>query len=166
MIIYDFRRFRCRSHSPHVQRRLGRHRTGAVRSQKAACSRPTVQEVGTTMRPVRHMFTLTSLVSSLSTIQLSSLVEARQEKDRLHHHLKGISTMDTERVFTELQTVLTRKQGGGSGVDWRSITPIVMERYAERLDYLQFLLSPNAGFTDAAEQAANVRAQVLTMLVP
>jgi hypothetical protein len=41
-----------------------------------------------------------------------------------------------------------------------------MERYAERLDYLQFLLSPNAKFTDATEQAANVRIQVLTMLVP
>ena len=69
-------------------------------------------------------------------------------------------------MLSDLRTVLTRKQGGGSGVDWRSITPIVMERYAERLDYLQFLLSPNAGFTDVAEQAANVRGQVLTMLVP
>ena len=55
--------------TPHVQCHLVHHRTGAVRSQKAACSRPTVQEVGTTMRPVRHVFTLTSPVSSLSTIQ-------------------------------------------------------------------------------------------------
>ncbi|KAI0246600.1 hypothetical protein BJV78DRAFT_1356043 [Lactifluus subvellereus] len=56
---------------------------------------------------------------------LSSLVEARQGKDRLHHRLKGISTTDKERALSELRTV--RK---------------------------------------AAEQAANARVQVLTMLVP
>ncbi|KAI0246598.1 hypothetical protein BJV78DRAFT_125115 [Lactifluus subvellereus] len=97
---------------------------------------------------------------------LSSLVEARLGKDKMHHRLKGISTTDKERVISELRTVLTRKQGGGSGVDWRSITRAVTERYAERLDYLQFLLSPNARFANAAEQAANARVQVLTMLVP
>jgi hypothetical protein len=97
---------------------------------------------------------------------LSSLVEARQGKDRLHHRLKGISTTDAERVLAELKTVLTRKQGGQSGVDWGSIMRVVTDRYAERLDYLHFLLSPEAGFADAAEQAARARAQLLVMLTP
>jgi hypothetical protein len=72
---------------------------------------------------------------------LSSLVEARQGKDRLHHRLEGISAADTARVHAELQSVLTRKQGSnGRGVDWRSIARIVVERYADRLEYLRFLL--------------------------
>ena len=100
---------------------------------------------------------------------LSSLVEARQGKDRLHHRLEGISAADTARVHAELRSVLTRKQGSngsGSGVDWGSITRVVVERYADRLEYLRFLLSPNATFTDAAEQAFTARAHLLVMLGP
>jgi hypothetical protein len=97
---------------------------------------------------------------------LSSLVEARQEKDRMHYRIEGISSADTERILLELRSVLTRKQSGGSGVDWGSIARVVMERYAERLEYLRFLLSPNATFTDAAEQAATARGHLLVMLAP
>ena len=98
---------------------------------------------------------------------LSSLVEPRQGKDRVHYRLKGISPADTESVHAELRSVLTRRQGTGSGVDWGSIARVVTERYADRLEYLRFLLSPNATsiFADAAEQAAAVRAQLLLMLV-
>ena len=99
---------------------------------------------------------------------LSSLVDARQGKDRMHHRIEKISSADAARVHAELQSVLTRKQGSGSSVDWRSIARIVVERYADRLEYLRFLLSSNASvtFTDAAEQAFAARAQLLVMLGP
>jgi hypothetical protein len=100
---------------------------------------------------------------------LSSLVEARVGKDRLHHNLEGISSADSERVHAELRSVLTQKQRSRNGVDWASIARIVTERYADRLENLRFLLSPNASatyFTDAAEQVAAVRGQLLVMLVP
>jgi hypothetical protein len=98
---------------------------------------------------------------------LTSLVEARYGKDRLHLSLEGISTLDSERVRAELQTVLTREKDRGSGVDWGSITRIVMERYAGRLEYLRFLLSPNTTtFQDALERAGVARAQLLVMLAP
>ena len=99
---------------------------------------------------------------------LSSLVEARQGKDRMHHNLQNISASDAARVLAELRSVLTRKQGSGSSVDWKSTTRVVVERYADRLEYLRFLLSPNATvmFTDAAAQAFAVRAQLLVMLGP
>ncbi|KAH9028931.1 hypothetical protein EDB84DRAFT_256023 [Lactarius hengduanensis] len=74
---------------------------------------------------------------------LSSLVEARHGKDRLHLRLEGISALDTEQVRDELRTVLTRERDGGSGIDWGSIVRVVTERYAGRLEYLRFLLSPN-----------------------
>jgi hypothetical protein len=98
---------------------------------------------------------------------LTSLVEARYGKDRLHLRLEGISTLDSERVRAELQTVLTRKKDRGSGVDWGSITRIVMERYAGRLEYLRFLLSPNTTtFGNALERASVSHAQLLVMLAP
>jgi hypothetical protein len=53
-----------------------------------------------------------------------------------------------------------------SGVDWGSIARIVVERYADHLDNLRFLLSPNTTFTDAPEQAFTVRAQLFVMLRP
>jgi hypothetical protein len=85
--------------------------------------------------------------------------------------LEGISSADSERVHAELRSVLTRKRRSQSrsGVDWASIARIVTERYADRLENLRFLLSPNASatiFTDAAAQVAAVRGQLLLMLVP
>ncbi len=98
---------------------------------------------------------------------LSSLVEARYGKDRLHLRLEGISALDSDRVRAELETVLTREQDVGSGIDWGSIVRVVTERYADRLEYLRFLLSPNTTtFTDALERAAVTRAQLLVMLTP
>ncbi|KAI9435516.1 hypothetical protein H4582DRAFT_2112310 [Lactarius indigo] len=99
-------------------------------------------------------------------LSLSSLVKSRHGKDRLHLRLEGISALDSERVCAELQTVLTREPGGGSGIDWGSITRIVTERYAGRLEYLRFLLSPNTTFADALEQAAVAHEQLFVMLAP
>ncbi|KAH9056824.1 hypothetical protein EDB87DRAFT_1812587 [Lactarius vividus] len=96
---------------------------------------------------------------------LSSLVESRHGKDRLHLRLDGISVSDSERVRAELQTVLTREPGGESGIDWGSIARIVTNRYAGRLRYLRFLLSPNTTtLADSLERAAVAREQLLVML--
>ncbi|KAI9435517.1 hypothetical protein H4582DRAFT_2059433 [Lactarius indigo] len=98
---------------------------------------------------------------------LSSLVESRHGKDRLHLRLDGISALDSERVRAELQTVLMREPpGGGSGTDWGSIARVVKERYAGRLEYLRFLLSPNTSTADALERAAIAREQLFVMLAP
>ncbi|KAH9027495.1 hypothetical protein EDB83DRAFT_1914604 [Lactarius deliciosus] len=97
---------------------------------------------------------------------LTSLVESRYGKDRLHLRLEGISVLDSERVRAELQTVLTREQDGRSGVDWGSIARVVTERYAGRLEYLRLLLSPNTTFADPLERATIARAQLLVMLAP
>ncbi|KAH9028929.1 hypothetical protein EDB84DRAFT_1439471 [Lactarius hengduanensis] len=98
---------------------------------------------------------------------LSSLVEARHGKDRLHLRLEGISALDTEQVRDELRTVLTRERDGGSGIDWGSIVRVVTERYAGRLEYLRFLLSPDTTtFADTLERAAVAREQLLVMLAP
>ncbi|KAH8977501.1 hypothetical protein EDB92DRAFT_2075767 [Lactarius akahatsu] len=97
---------------------------------------------------------------------LTSLIESRHGKDRLHLRLEGISVLDSERIRAELQTVLTREQDGRSGIDWGSIARVVTERYAGRLEYLRFLLSPNTTFADPPERATIARTQLLVMLAP
>ncbi|KAH9003829.1 hypothetical protein EDB86DRAFT_2826386 [Lactarius hatsudake] len=97
---------------------------------------------------------------------LTSLVESRYGKDRLHLRLEGISVLDSERVRAELQTVLGREQDGRSGIDWGSIARVVTERYAGRLEYLRFLLTPNTKSADALERVVIARAQLLVMLAP
>ena len=42
---------------------------------------------------------------------LTSLVEARHDKDRSRLRLEGMPVLDSERVRTELRTVLTRERG-------------------------------------------------------
>ncbi|KAF8262825.1 hypothetical protein EI94DRAFT_1742479 [Lactarius quietus] len=97
---------------------------------------------------------------------LSSLVEARYGKDRLHFRLEGISALDSERVRAELETVLTREPERVSGIDWGSIVRVITNRYAGRLEYLRSLLSPRTSIEGALEQASVARAQLLVMLAP
>ena len=98
---------------------------------------------------------------------LTSLIEARYGKDKLHLRLEGISAFDSERVRAELETVLTREQDGGSGIDWGSVVRVIMDRYADRLEYLHFLLSPHtSSASDALALAAAIRTQLLVMLAP
>ena len=97
---------------------------------------------------------------------LTSLVEARYGKDNLHLRLEGISALDSERVRAELETVLTREQDGRSGIDWGSIMRVITDRYADRLEYLRFLLSPNPSASNALERTVATREQLLVMLAP
>ncbi|KAH9027493.1 hypothetical protein EDB83DRAFT_2555220 [Lactarius deliciosus] len=97
---------------------------------------------------------------------LSSLVEARYGKDRLHLRLEGISALDTDQVRDELRTVFTRERDGGSGIDRGSIVRVVTERYAGRLEHLRFLLSSNTSSVDPLERATVAREQLFAMLAP
>ncbi|KAF8262598.1 hypothetical protein EI94DRAFT_1704649 [Lactarius quietus] len=97
---------------------------------------------------------------------LTSLFEARYGKDVLHHRLEGISELDSERVRAELEAVLTREKDGWSGIDWGNVVRVITDRYADRLEYLRFLLLPNTPASDVLERAAAIHAQLLVMLAP
>ncbi|KAI0060140.1 hypothetical protein BV25DRAFT_1918007 [Artomyces pyxidatus] len=105
-----------------------------------------------------------SSIVSFYNPSLTSLVEARRGLSRPSHRLANISKSDLVSVQQELTEVFGR-QVKGSGIDWRSITHVVIERYSERLELLQHLLHPST-YTNVTEQAAAVRIQILTMLAP
>ncbi|KAI0060146.1 hypothetical protein BV25DRAFT_1807890 [Artomyces pyxidatus] len=94
---------------------------------------------------------------------LTSLVAARRGVRRDFHRLTSISVNDTTQVRAELAEAFGRR-ARGSGVDWGSITRVIVERYAERLETLRYILEPEP--SNATQQAALVRVQLLTMLVP
>ena len=99
---------------------------------------------------------------------LPSLVDARQGKDRMHHRLE--KNFGSRRCACSYRAVVCANAQARQWEQRRlgKYRPVLVERYADRLEYLRFLLSSNATvtFTDAAEQAFTVRAQLLVMLGP
>ncbi|KZV72417.1 hypothetical protein PENSPDRAFT_604489 [Peniophora sp. CONT] len=100
---------------------------------------------------------------SLYDPALRSLVEARHGLPHIRHRIKGISGEDADTKMKELEEVLTRAPGTSSGVDWASITRVVIERYGQRLELLAHTLASTEH--DVTEKAKSTRAQLLTMLV-
>jgi len=95
---------------------------------------------------------------------LRSLVAARHGQPRTQHRLLNISTADANAKVAELEEVLQRSATRrSSGVDWASVTKIVIERYSTRLENFALTLASDA---DVVTKASAARAQVLTMLAP
>ena len=104
-----------------------------------------------------------SRVISFFDPALSSLTEARIGKSREEYRLDSISEVDSDRVREQLNEMFTRT-GQGSGIDWGSITQIVVDRYGERLELLQHILKNPESKRNVSEQVAEARSQ--TMLMP
>jgi hypothetical protein len=97
--------------------------------------------------------------------ELKSLLGLRRGVAQQRHQLAGISPADVEKKVDELRNVLMRDTRG-SGINWRSIANVVIERYAHRLQQLNYTLSPDTAFPSAKSRATSVREQLLIMLAP
>jgi len=106
-----------------------------------------------------------SRVVSFFDPALSSLVEARTGKAREEFRLDEISEVDTEYVLEQLTDIFTR-DGQGSGIDWGSITQVIVDRYGKRLELLRHVLQNPDSKRNVTEQVAETRSQVLIMLTP
>jgi hypothetical protein len=106
-----------------------------------------------------------SRVVSFFDPALSSLVEARTGKAREEFRLDEISEVDTECVMDQLTDIFTR-DGEGSGIDWGSITQVIVDRYGKRFELLRHILQNPDSKRNVTEQVAESRSQVLTMLTP
>ena len=106
-----------------------------------------------------------SRVVSFFDPALSSLVDARAGKSREDFRLDKISEVDTKYILDQLTDIFTR-DGQGSGIDWGSITQVIVDRYAGRLELLRHILRNPESKRNVTEQAAEARSQVLIMLSP
>ena len=96
---------------------------------------------------------------------LSSLVEARVGKSKEEFRLNEISEADSKHIMDQLAEIFTR-DGQGSGIDWGSITRVIVDRYGGRLELLQHILQNPESKRNVTEQIAEARSQVLIMLTP
>ena len=106
-----------------------------------------------------------SRVVSFFDPALSSLVEARVGKPREEFRLDKISEADSKYVRDQVTDVFTR-DGQGSGIDWGSITQVIVDRYSGRLELLRHILQNPESKRNVTEQVAEARSQVLIMLTP
>lgn len=104
---------------------------------------------------------LNRLISFYDTNLFPSLVFARFGQERWKHRLQGLNAVDSKTFQAKLQEVLTQSDDAGSGVDWSTLIHVVVDRYAERLEILHYLLNT----TSTAEHVKRVQGHIRSMVV-
>ncbi|GBE85924.1 hypothetical protein BKA93DRAFT_744072 [Sparassis latifolia] len=104
------------------------------------------------------------ILSFYDTELVPSLIAMREGKERWYHRLQGISHKDIIASTVRLEDLLRRKLGG-SGVDWETLLRVVVDRYADRLELVQYILNGTDPSTKL-ETAKKVQDQLRTMLTP
>lgn len=118
----------------------------------------------------RIQLDLSGLVSFYDTELVPSLVPVRFGKERWDHRLLNISTDDVVRVRARLAEVLSRPAGRSSSIHWPALIRVVIDRYSDRLELVQYLL--NSTNTDSHDPgsvidfAIKVQVQLRHMLMP
>lgn len=105
---------------------------------------------------------LNGLISFYDTDLFPSLAVARFGQERWKHRLQGLSVVDSKAFQTRIREVLEQIGHTGSGIDWSTLIRVVVDRYAERLEILQYLLNS----TSTIEQAKRVQKHLRSMVVP
>jgi len=115
----------------------------------------------------RIILDYTGLVSFYDTALVPSLVPRRAGLERWDHRVAGISPEDIESVKDRLARALERPSVKPSGIDWKTVLRVVVDRYANRLDVMKYLL--NVSLDDAPvllHHARMVQRQLRTVLTP
>ncbi|KAJ7171514.1 hypothetical protein C8R46DRAFT_895220, partial [Mycena filopes] len=113
---------------------------------------------------------LARMVSFYDPALAPSLVEARAGVERWEHRVRGISAADLSVIKARLREVLTTPLadahvGGGSGVDWQTLYHVIVDRYADRLELVGYLLNTTTP-ANSAERARIIQTQLRIMLTP
>ncbi|KAJ7608043.1 hypothetical protein DFH06DRAFT_1018177 [Mycena polygramma] len=114
----------------------------------------------------RAVLDLTRLVSFYDPSLAPSLVAHRSGKGRWDHRVQNISAADLAAVHERLKSLLDpRNTEVGSGVDWWTLFRVVVDRYADRLDLLDYLLNSTTHH-NAQTRARTVQRHLRVMLTP
>jgi hypothetical protein len=106
-------------------------------------------------------------VSFYDTALVPSLVSSRVGLERWDHRVASISPDDMERVKDRLAQELERSPVIASGIDWKTIMRLVVDRYASRLDVMRYLLNITLDDTHILlDHAEKVQRQLRTLLAP
>ncbi|KAK0203741.1 hypothetical protein DFS33DRAFT_1431675 [Desarmillaria ectypa] len=115
----------------------------------------------------RIQLDLTRMVSFYDTSLVPSLVPYRFNQERWFHHLEGISDDDISVVMDRLEQAVQTAHGGESGVDWTTLVHVIVDRFADRLEMVQYLLnSTGSPESDDLRAAKRVQTQLKAMVQP
>ncbi|KAG2060807.1 hypothetical protein BDR06DRAFT_385928 [Suillus hirtellus] len=114
----------------------------------------------------RIVLDLAGLVSLYDIALAPSLVPVRAGLKRQDHRVFGISPEDISQLMRKLTEVISRPDPG-SGIDWKALTHVIVDRYADRLELVRHLLN----FTpsdpqELLQRAKLVQTQLRVMLAP
>lgn len=115
----------------------------------------------------RVQLDLAGLISFYDTQLVPSLVAARAGQERRLHRVGDISKKDSLATLSRLEAALLRPSGLSSGIDWRTLILVVVDRYAGRLELTRHLLnSPTMSPYEILGLANKTQTQLRIMLMP
>ncbi|KAG2106797.1 uncharacterized protein F5147DRAFT_578618 [Suillus discolor] len=107
---------------------------------------------------------LAGIVSLYDTTLAPSLVGSRDGQERCDHNIQAISSGDIKAVRLSVSRSLERDQGDTSGIDWKTLFRVIVERYSERFELIDYLL--NSENDSIVDPALRVHVQLRVMLTP
>ncbi|KAG2352831.1 hypothetical protein BDR07DRAFT_801102 [Suillus spraguei] len=114
----------------------------------------------------RIILDFSGLVSFYDTALVPSLVSQRVGLERWDHRVAGISSGDIDRVRDRLAQVLVRPPVTTSGIDWKTVLRVVVDRYASRLEMMEYLLNMTLDDRSIFNHAQQVQRRLRTVLLP
>ncbi|KAG9313480.1 hypothetical protein JVU11DRAFT_5805 [Chiua virens] len=116
---------------------------------------------------IRVQLDLARLVSFYDTQLAPSLIAVRAGQERWDHRAGNISNEDFSALKSRLEENLVLPPNQSSGIDWRALVHVIVDRFADRFELIQYLLSSSA--TDPGEiidVANKTQTQLRIMLNP
>ncbi|KAG1862331.1 hypothetical protein C8R48DRAFT_210989 [Suillus tomentosus] len=114
----------------------------------------------------RIILDFSGLVSFYDAALVPSLVLFRVGLERWDHRVGGILSEDIERVQDRLAQVLVRSPVTTSCIDWKPVLGVVVDRYASRLDFMQYLLNMTLDDRSIFDHAQQIQRRLRTVLLP
>ena len=114
----------------------------------------------------RIILDMAGITSLYDTTLAPSLVDIRAGQERCDHRIQGISPTDIEKVRTSVSDALERSPDDRSGVDWKTLFRVIVDRYSDRLDLMDHLLNSTSEGDALMDQARKVHVQLRVMLNP
>ncbi|KAG1870645.1 hypothetical protein DFJ58DRAFT_742175 [Suillus subalutaceus] len=115
----------------------------------------------------RIVLDLTGLISLYDIALAPSLVPVRAGLERWDHRVLGISSNDISKVMRNLTEVISRPHTVNSGIDWKTLIHVIVDRYADRLELMDHLLNfTSSESQEVLQRAKFTQTQLRVMLTP
>ncbi|KAG1890922.1 hypothetical protein F4604DRAFT_1949264 [Suillus subluteus] len=114
----------------------------------------------------RIMLDFSGLVSFYDTALVPSLVPRCVGLERWDQRVEGISSEDIGRVQDRLAQALARPPVTTSGIDWKTVLRVVVDRYSSRLEMMQYLVNMTLDDRSMFGHAQQVQRRLRTVLLP